>query len=46
MELVGVTERYPSKYIARWNEAAAVAKWNREVGKGNKCPPGQDPSCR
>jgi hypothetical protein len=54
VELVAISERYPSKYIVRWVEAAAIAKWNREIGKGGKdrngifyaCPPGQNISCR
>lgn len=54
VELVAISERYPSKYIVRWVEAAAIAKWNRENGGGGKdrngifyaCPPGQNISCR
>jgi hypothetical protein len=54
VELVAISEKYPSKYIVRWVEAAAIAKWNRELGKGGKdrngiyyaCPPGQNISCR
>lgn len=54
VELVVVSETYPSKYIVRWVEAAAIAKWHRKLGKDGKdrngicyaCPPGQNASCR